>query len=103
MFIMNELRKELLVNSINLYDFLGVYGVDRFNTKEDISIISLIEEILAQNCYYNLLSECDFKVIDKVLNTIKHRNPMFKYCRLDISDYKNLGNKQNIRTYQIIE
>ena len=100
---MNGLRKELLINSINLYEYLSVYGVDRHSTKSDLVILSLIEEILSQNCYYDILTECDFTNINKVLTTIKNDNPMFKYCRLDITDYKNLGGKQNIKTHQIIK
>lgn len=99
---MTKLKKELLVNSMDVYKYMAIYGIDRYNVKEDLCILYLIEKILEQNCYYGILTECDFTVINNVISKIKNMNPRLKYCRLNISDYKNLGGKQNIKTHQIM-
>jgi len=96
------MRKELLNSSLKLYEYLSVYGVDRHNTKEDIILLWLIRDILEQDCYFSLLDECSHKNLMILFRKIQHTNPQLKYCRFNLDDYKNLGNKQNIDTYRII-
>lgn len=100
---MNNLKKEIVVNSLSLYEYLSTYGVDRFNTKEDIILLSFMDDILKQNCYYDFIDECNIMDIEKFINHILHSNPQLRYCRIKLDDYKNLGGKQNIDTYKLIK
>jgi methylmalonyl-CoA mutase N-terminal domain/subunit len=100
---MNNLKREIIENTLSLYKYLEIYGVDRHNTREDISLLILIQDILENNCYYNLLDNISFSNIVKVIEHTLHSNPKLKYCRIDITDYKNLGGVQNINTFQIIK
>jgi len=100
---MNFAKREILDNTMNVYKYLEIYGVDKFNSKEDIILISLIDDILTVNCYYNLLTECMLKKIHRILTDILNNNPQLKYCRINLDDYKNLGGLQNIKTYQKVK
>lgn len=100
---MNAIKNEQITNSLRLYNYLSIYGIDKFNTKQDIILISFMEDILKQNCYYDLLDECSFLAVEKFINYILHSNPQLAYCRIKLDDYKNLGNKQNIDTFKRLE
>ena len=97
---MHNNKKEFLASSINLYEYLKVYGDDPHHTKEDLLVLALIRDIVEQNCYFNFLTECTFTNIGHIIMEILHGNPKLKYCRFKLDDYKNLGGKQNIDSYR---
>lgn len=97
---MNYTKRNILDNSLNIFSYLEVYGVDKFNSKRDIILLSFIDDILTTNCYYELIDECILKKIYKIYTDIINSNPQLKYCRINLEDYKNLGGPQNIKTYQ---
>jgi hypothetical protein len=100
---MNNINKEILYNGKFIYDYLSVYGVDRYNTKKDLILLSHMRNILELNCYYNVLNECSINNIYSFISKILNNNPQLKYCRINVNDYKNLGSKQNIDTYKRID
>lgn len=100
---MNNIDRTILTNSLMIYEYLSIYGIDRHNTKEDIILISMIKDLLYNNCYFDLVDECTMWKIKKILSNILNRNPQLRHCRINLDDYKNLGGKQNITTYQIIK
>ncbi len=100
---MKNVKKTILVNSVQLYKKLSIYGIDRYDTKRDILLLSIIDDILSNNCYFNFLDLKTLMCIEKILEKTLRKNPSLKNCRIDINDYKNLGGKQNITTYQIIK
>jgi hypothetical protein len=100
---MNQLNRNIWDNSLNIFNYLSIYGFDNYNTKEDLIIISLIKDLLDVNCYYEFIGECQYKNLMNVYNQIFNNNPQLKYCRINLNDYKNLGGPQNILTYQIVK
>ena len=36
---MNYLNKQILYNTMTLYDYLSIYGIDKDNTKEDVDFL----------------------------------------------------------------
>lgn len=99
---MHNINREILGSSLALKQRLEVYGTDKYNIKEDIILLSLIDDILTQNCYYEFLDKCSLKSLIKAAKCIRDSNPTLKYCRVDLNNYKNLGNDQNITTFQLI-
>lgn len=98
-----NIKKEILANAIRLSEYLSVYGIDKYNTKGDILILSLIDEMLEQNCYFDFIDECTFRNIKRYLAKLLHSNPQLMYCRMNLGDYINLDGKQNIDTYKLIK
>lgn len=97
---MNDINREILQNGVFLYRYLAKYGVDRYNTKRDLILLIWIKDLLEQNCYYDILNECMYNKLIGLIEEILHNNPQLKYCRKELWDYKNLGDKQNIDTYK---
>lgn len=100
---MNNIKREIFGSTMSLKKTLETYGIDRYNTKEDIILLSLIDDILSQNCYFSFLNQCSLTNILRMANCIRNKNPQLKYCRIDLNDYINLGDKQNIDTYKLIK
>ena len=96
----NDINNVILQNGMYLYKYLAHYGVDHYNTKRDLILLIWIKDILEQNCYYDILNECMYTKLVGIVNNILNNNPRLKYCRIDLWDYKNLGEKQNIDTYK---
>lgn len=97
---MNDVNNVILQNGLFIYDYMAVYGVDKYQTKRDLILLIFLQDILIQNCHYDLLNECTYNAILNLIETILNRNPQLKYCRVELWDYKNLGGPQNVDTYK---
>jgi|GEM_PF-5404474 len=102
---MNDIRKEIYNNSLYYYfKFIPHYGIDKHNTKKSLLLLSMIQDLLEQNCYYGMIDDVTFGYILKFHQYILNKNPQLKYCRGDIScNYNNLGGDQFIEKYQTID
>ena len=100
---MKGLIKELYQNSLFLYfNYLPHYGVDRHHTKKDILLLHCLNDLLDNNCYYELIDEKLMGQINRFYHYILNKNPQLKYCKIDLfSNYNNLGDAQFIEKYQI--
>jgi hypothetical protein len=85
------------------FEYLQHYGVDRYNTKKSLLILSCIDELLDNNCYYDIIDENSLSNINRFYNYILSKNPQLKYCRKCNLNYNNLGNAQNIQKFQMID
>ena len=102
---MNEgIKKEIYNNGLWLYfEYLSHYGVDRHNTKKSLLVLSAIDEIMENNCYYGLVDERTLGNINKFYSYIIHKNPQLKYCRKNIINYNNLGDSQFLEKFRVID
>jgi len=101
---MIELKKEILNNGLYLYyNYLSHYGIDKYGTKKDLLLLSCINEILENNCHYDLIDVKSLDNIHRLYRHILHRNPQLKYCRKNLDNYNNLGDAQFIEKYQRIK
>jgi hypothetical protein len=98
------LKKEIYNTGLFLYfEYLRHYGVDRYHTKKDLLILSCLDELLENNCYYELIGEEELGCINRFYTYIRNKNPQLKYCRRDIINYNNFGNAQYIEKFRVID
>lgn len=74
---MKNINKEILQNSLSLREYLHVYGIDRFNVKEDLSLLSLISYILENHMD---LSECEINILYDSYKYVLNSNSRLEVC-----------------------
>lgn len=74
---MKNINKEILQNSLSLKEYLHIYGIDRFNVKEDLSLLSLISYILKNHMD---LSECEINILYNSYKYILNSNSKLEVC-----------------------
>lgn len=74
---MKNINKEILQNSLSLREYLHVYGIDRFNVKEDLSLLSLISYILEN---HRDLSECEINILYDSYKYVLNSNSRLEVC-----------------------
>lgn len=74
---MKNINKEILQNSLSLKEYLHVYGIDRFNVKEDLSLLSLISYILENHMD---LSECEINILYDSYKYVLNSNSRLEVC-----------------------
>lgn len=74
---MKNINKEILQNSLSLREYLHVYGIDRFNVKEDLSLLSLISYILENHMD---LSECEINILYDSYKYVLNNNSRLEVC-----------------------
>lgn len=74
---MKNINKEILQNSLSLREYLHVYGIDRFNVKEDLSLLSLISYILENHMD---LSECEINILYDSYKYVLNSNIRLEVC-----------------------
>lgn len=74
---MKNINKEILQNSLSLREYLHVYGIDRFNVKEDLSLLSLISYILENHMD---LSECEINILYDSYKYVVNNNSRLEVC-----------------------
>ena len=78
---MSYLDKQIMYNTMTLYDYLSIYGVDKNNTKEDLILLSLIKEIFNLENNYYLLTDKSFNMLISKEKYIMNNNPDLRYFR----------------------
>ena len=74
---MKNINKEILQNSLSLREYLHMYGIDRFNVKEDLSLLSLISYILENHMN---LSECEINILYDSYKYVVNSNSKLEVC-----------------------
>lgn len=74
---MKNINKEILQNSLSLREYLHIYGIDRFNVKEDLSLLSLISYILENHMD---LSECEINILYDSYKYVLNNNSRLEVC-----------------------
>lgn len=74
---MKNINKEILQNSLSLKEYLHIYGIDRFNVKEDLSLLSLISYILENHMD---LSESEINILYDSYKYVLNSNSKLEVC-----------------------
>lgn len=74
---MKNINKEILQNSLSLREYLHMYGIDRFNVKEDLSLLSLISYILENHMD---LSESEINILYNSYKYVLNNNSRLEVC-----------------------
>lgn len=74
---MKNINKEILQNSLSLKEYLHMYGIDRFNVKEDLSLLSLISYILENHMN---LSESEINILYNSYKYVLNNNSRLEVC-----------------------
>lgn len=74
---MKNINKEILQNSLSLKEYLHMYGIDRFNVKEDLSLLSLISYILENHMD---LSESEINILYNSYKHVLNNNSRLEVC-----------------------
>lgn len=74
---MKNINKEILQNSLSLKEYLHMYGIDRFNVKEDLSLLSLISYILEN---HRDLSESEINILYNSYKYVLNNNSRLEAC-----------------------
>jgi hypothetical protein len=74
---MKNINKEILQNSLSLKEYLHMYGIDRFNVKEDLSLLSLISYILENHMD---LSESEINILYNSYKYVLNNNSKLEVC-----------------------
>lgn len=74
---MKNINKEILQNSLSLKEYLHIYGIDRFNVKEDLSLLSLISYILENHMD---LSESEINILYNSYKYVLNNNSRLEAC-----------------------
>ena len=74
---MKNINKEILQNSLSLKEYLHMYGIDRFNVKEDLSLLSLISYILENHMD---LSESEINILYNSYKYVLNNNSRLEVC-----------------------
>ncbi len=74
---MKNINKEILQNSLSLKEYLHMYGIDRFNVKEDLSLLSLISYILENHMD---LSESEINILYNSYKYVLNNNSRLEAC-----------------------
>jgi hypothetical protein len=74
---MKNINKEILQNSLSLKEYLHMYGIDRFNVKEDLSLLSLISYILENHMD---LSESEINTLYNSYKYVLNNNSRLEVC-----------------------
>ena len=102
---MEGIGQEIYHNGLFLYfEVLPILGIDKHNSKKDLLLLAMIDDLLTNNCYYEFIDSNAYGYIKDFYHHILNRNPQLKYCRVDIDNrYNNLDGKQFIEKYQMID
>ena len=74
---MKNINKEILQNSLSLKEYLHMYGIDIFNVKEDLSLLSLISYILENHMN---LSESEINILYNSYKYVLNNNSRLEVC-----------------------
>ena len=74
---MKNINKEILQNSLSLKEYLHIHGIDRFNVKEDLSLLSLISYILENHMD---LSESEINILYNSYKYVLNNNSRLEAC-----------------------
>lgn len=78
---MNVIDQAFLRNAIFLYNYLGIYGVDKYNTKEDLLLLNFIKDILNFTQTDKRIKRDLIQYVESMYLYITHSNPQLGYCR----------------------
>lgn len=71
-------KKQILNTYLFLMKYLEEYGVDKYNVKNDLIVLSLLTDIMETDM---IMSKCDMIKLYGTAKCIINGNPFIRYCR----------------------
>ena len=90
-------QKDLISYLKRVYKYLEIYGIDKYNLRENLLLSFMINELVDENKNTGLLSEEDILNLYHLIYDVSNNDTLIKLKKTEISYIGLLGN-----VYQLI-
>ena len=90
-------RKDLISYLNRIYKYLEIYGIDKYNLRENLLLSFMISELIDENQNTGLLNEKDISNLYQLIYDVLNNDTLIKYKKSEIS---YIGLPDNV--YQLI-
>ena len=90
-------RKDLISYLNRIYKYLGIYGIDKYNLRENLLLSFMINELIDENQNTGLLNEKEILRLHQLIYDVLNNDTLIKSKKSEIS-YIGLPNN----VYQLI-
>ena len=90
-------RKDLISYLNRIYKYLEIYGIDKYNLRENLLLSFMINELINENKNTGLLSKEDISNLHQLIYNVSNNDTLIKLKKSEIS---YIGLPDNI--YQLI-
>ena len=90
-------RKDLISYLNKIYKYLEIYGMDKYNLRENLLLSFMISELIDENQNTGLLNEKDISNLYQLIYDVLNNDTLIKYKKSEIS---YIGLPDNV--YQLI-
>ena len=90
-------QKDLISYLNRVYKYLEIYGIDKYNLRENLLLSFIISELINENQNTGLLNEGDILNLHHLIYDVSNNDTLIKYKKLEIS---YIGLPDNV--YQLI-
>ena len=90
-------RKNLISYLNRIYKYLEIYGIDKYNLRENLLLSFMINEIIDENQNTGLLNEKEISILHQLIYDVSNNDTLIKSNKSEIS---YIGLPDNI--YQLI-
>ena len=90
-------RKDLISYLNRIYKYLEIYGIDKYNLRDNLLLSFMISELIDENQNTGLLNEKDISNLYQLIYDVLNNDTLIKSKKLEIS---YIGLPDNV--YQLI-
>ena len=90
-------RKDLISYLNRVYKYLEIYGIDKYNLRENLLLSFMINELIDENQNTGLLNEKEISSLYQLVYDVSNNDTLIKYKKSEIS---YIGLPDNV--YQLI-
>ena len=90
-------RKDLISYLNRIYKYLGIYGIDKYNLRENLLLSFMINELIDENQNTGLLNEKEILRLHQLIYDVLNNDTLIKSKKSEISYIGLPGN-----VYQLI-
>ena len=90
-------RKDLISYLNRIYKYLGIYGIDKYNLRENLLLSFMINEIIDENQNTGLLDVKEISSLYQLIYDVSNNDTLIKFKKSEIS---YIGLPDNV--YQLI-
>ena len=94
-------QKDLISYLNRVYKYLEIYGIDKYNLRENLLLSFMISELINENQNTGLLNEGDISNIYRLIYDVLNNDTLIKSKKLEISYIGLPGNIYQL-TYNFI-
>ena len=78
-------RKDLISYLNRIYKYLEIYGIDKYNLRENLLLSFMISELIDENENTGLLNEKDISNLYQLIYDVLNNDTLIKYKKSEIS------------------